>query len=491
MEIVSLQQAVNDICNGEHYWRKIFDVIKPGDVLTVEDFKFQLHQIGLRLSEKQFMQLVKKIDEDGDGAISYDEFTDFFACEQGNLHLQSLTTESELARSVWDKIDVDKNGHLDIDEVGVLMKRLNHGKKVKKKELQRLFNEIDVDGDGTLFSDCNHLCHVCCVSPRFCVTMLPASRGCAGEINYQEFSEWWHVQHEEEVGNTAKFTKQADFMRNVWEDADVDGNGQLCREELRSLFDKMGRKLSEKKFNKAFKKMDADKSGWIDYSEFVGWWHDQSEADFQNFRHFEEYTDDAEETKNALERKGKQLEELTKQMLEEMVPDVPDAGAAVGAAGAAGAAAVLSLGITIPSLDFQTDAIMDTFVAFQEKLSKMQGEVGEKAADIGITADMSLEEKLRAFSQLLQVQVIQLARDKIVPVIDKAVEKAELPGRLIVKKVKALVYELAEKEVRKFTHDLCKSSFDKAMESVSIPGCDSNIEDFEFDVDCDMCGYLV
>ena len=298
------------------------------------------------------------------------------------------------------------------------------------------------------------------------------------------------MQHEEEVGNAAEFTKQADFMRNVWEDADVDGNGQLCREELRSLFDKMGRKLSEKKFNKAFKKMDADKSGWIDYSEFVEWWHDQSEADYQNFRHFEEYTDDAEDTKNALERKGKELEELTKQMLEEMVPDVPDAGAAAGAAGAAGAAAVLSLGITIPSLDFQTDAIMDTFAAFQEKLSKMQGEVGEKAAEIGITADMSLEEKLRTFSQLLQVQVIQLARDKIVPVINKAVEKAELPGRLIVKKVKSLVYELAEKEVRKFTHDLCNSSFVNAMESVSIPGCDSNIEAFEFDVDCDMCGYL-
>lgn len=166
MEIVSLQQAVNDICNGEHYWRKIFDVIKPGDVLTVEDFKFQLHQIGLRLSEKQFMQLVKKIDDDGDGAISYDEFTDFFACEQGNLHLQSLTTESELARSVWDKIDVDKNGHLDIDEVGVLMKRLNHGKKVKKKELQRVFSEIDVDDDGTLFQRLSPLvsCLLCFAS---------------------------------------------------------------------------------------------------------------------------------------------------------------------------------------------------------------------------------------------------------------------------------------------------------------------------------------
>ena len=275
----------------------------------------------------------------------------------------------------------------------------------------------------------------------------------------------------------------------------MDGDGHLSSEELRSLFDKMGRKLSEKKFKKAFKKMDQDGDGHVDYSEFCDWWLEQSEQDFNNFRHFEEYTDDASSVSVELEAKMKEFELLSKQMLKEMPNldlDMDLPGGVDGTALAGGAAAgALALGITIPAMGFQTDGLKEAFASFHEQLLKTKGIVAEKAQEIGIHPDMTLTEIMRAFSQLLQVKVIELARLKIVPLIDKAVESADLPGLLIQKKVKLLVYEMAEKEVRKFVHDTVKESFKKATTSCSVPGCDVDVSPVgDEDGDIDASGYL-
>eukprot|EP01051_Picozoa_sp_SAG22_P006215 SAG22_NODE_399_length_11094_cov_5.593452_9_plen_160_part_01 len=78
LEITELESKMDTLAVTEHCWRKVFDVIHPGDVLTTDDFKFRLHEIGLRLSTKQFTALVHEIDKDDDGAISYDEFIDYF-----------------------------------------------------------------------------------------------------------------------------------------------------------------------------------------------------------------------------------------------------------------------------------------------------------------------------------------------------------------------------------------------------------------------------
>lgn len=127
----------------------------------------------------------------------------------------------------------------------------------------------------------------------------------------------------------------------------------------------------------------------------------------------------------------------------------------------------------------------------KKKLESAGGVVGEKAAEIGLSAEMSLTQLVRAMSQILQVQVISLAREKIVPEIDAAVESCGLPGVLIVKKVKAIVYELAEKTIRKFSHQTIKMAVAKANASLNPPGCtnDAVLDDGEEEEDA--CGYLV
>ena len=45
---------------------------------------------------------------------------------------------------------------------------------------------------------------------------------------------------------------------------------------------------------------------------------------------------------------------------------------------------------------------------------------------------------VRGFSQLVQCQVVALARKQVVPLIEKRVEALKLPGVLVVKKVKSI-----------------------------------------------------
>eukprot|EP01047_Picozoa_sp_COSAG01_P031832 COSAG01_NODE_2276_length_8012_cov_3.670037_4_plen_429_part_01 len=384
---------------------------------------------------------------------------EYYETEQGELHLEALGAEAEMARESWDILDIDGSGHLCIREVGTLFEKM--GEAMSDAELSAAFEAMDLDGDG--------------------------------EIDYPEFASWWEKQHEDDVEGLSSYSSK---VKAIWNQIDADGSGHLCEDEVRNLFNKIGRKLSSKKFKKAFAEMDRDGDREIDYSEFVEWWTKQTHDDFVNLRHFEDYADDIKESTVALERKEAQLQHLIKLQLAELgVPSVAAAGAtasaAAGAAAAAVASAVPDLGIEFPGASCHMEAIMGVVEKFKKKLESAGGVVAEKVAEIGLTADMSLTQLVRAMSQVLQVQVIALARDKIVPEIDAAVETCGLPGVLIVKKVKAIVYELAEKTIRKFSHQTIKMAVAKANASINPPGCknDATLDDGEEEED--PCGYLV
>ena len=471
LEVLALQEQMDELCKGSHAWRKVFDVIKPGEVLTVDDFQFELHKVGMRLSAKQFRALVDAIDDDSDGAISYDEFMDYFNSEQGELNAQAMSADSEMVRSTWDHIDADHSGHLCEDEIRLLFGEL--GMELAEKEFDEALAELDVDGDG--------------------------------EIDYQEFAAWWKVH--EQKDSHADLGKKSKKMRDTWEAVDLDGSGSLSKEEVRTMFDMMDKKLSNKKFNKAFKAMDGDGSGEIEYIEFVEWFKKSTLDELGDFRHFEGSLNEIGEMEKEMDSKQKEIRQLLAlKMAEVGVPDLPGnmsptalgsprAGdASPRSAGDMSPGAIVpgsgapDLGIALPSTDFHMVAIMEVVEKFKTKMASIGGIVGEKAAAIGISTDMQLTQVIRSLSQLLQVQVINLARQKIVPEIDKRVEAVGLPGRLIVKKVKSLVYEMCEKELRKTVHKTIKVAFKKANEAVSIPGCagdaDNPADDDEAEDDC-------
>eukprot|EP01052_Picozoa_sp_SAG31_P038571 SAG31_NODE_5179_length_2697_cov_2.142802_3_plen_265_part_00 len=60
-------------------------------------------------------------------------------------------------------------------------------------------------------------------------------------------------------------------VQQIWDAVDVDGNGALDRDELHTVLDRLGKKLSPKRFEKMFAELDPAKSGKIYYPMFAAW----------------------------------------------------------------------------------------------------------------------------------------------------------------------------------------------------------------------------
>jgi Ca2+-binding EF-hand superfamily protein len=527
--VTSLQEQIDLVSDASHGWRQIFDEIQPtGDnaVITYEEFRFKLHEKGMVLSDGQFETLVGRIDTDNDGAISYDEFTVFFMSEQNELSSEALglgaedleETEESLERI--DSVPVPKNeeelAHLETAiRANILFAHLD------KASLHDIYDRLfetqfpagskimmqGDDGDNFYVID-SGTCDVL-IGGKLVATLHPGE--CFGElalmnsaprnatIRAKNECRCWALDRENfrRIMASHSDTSKSLDIQAIWDEMDADDSGHLDEDEVRKVFDMMGKKLTPKMFQEAYAEMDTGGNGEVDYDEFTTWFQAQSLKDLGNFRHFEKSSDELAGLRKKMEKKATELSALTRLMVPELpgrlpdvpgmpgVPDVPGVSDAVGSA----QDAVANLGIVIPSTEMVKNALLTVVEKFRQKLIEVGGIIGEKAEVITFGADLDLEQMVRSMSKLCQVQVISLAREKIVPILDERIEALGLPGCMIVKKVKSIVYEIAEKLLRKFMHTASKLAVQKLNAAISIPGCALEPQPEEVD-GLDECGFL-
>eukprot|EP01052_Picozoa_sp_SAG31_P018412 SAG31_NODE_1303_length_8898_cov_11.100693_2_plen_1166_part_00 len=450
-EIDELQQQADSLALDSHIWRKIFDVIEPGGVLTVDDFKFELHKIEVHLSDQQFNDLVFAIDSEHDGALTYEKFADYFERENNEINAQYLSSEAELARFLWDAADVDGSGELDVEEVRTLFKTL--GENLSHKELDAAFARMDKDGDGS----------VC----------------------FDEFKLWFDEQHYDEMSVAVEAKKIS--IQEAWASVNTTGQEEVGMTEISKMFELMGRKLPEQCLEKEFNDIDIHGTGTITYSELIEWWTKHSKEELDNFRHYESALDDIHDIDLQLEEKKRELTGLLGQM------PATDAAASVAADGLSTIASGMpDLGITIPSADFHKIALVDALDSYRAKITALGGVVNDKAAAIVLSTEATLVEQVRSLSQLMQLRAIHLARENIVPELEKRIKDLQLPGPFIRRKVLTLCAGLAEKELRKATHSTVFASFEKVNAQVCLPGCTTNASLDVVGGDAeDECGHLL
>lgn len=58
-------------------------------------------------------------------------------------------------------------------------------------------------------------------------------------------------------------------MRYVFRSYDKDGNGLIDRQELKAVFEEMGKHFSDAELQRMIKLADQDGSGTLDYEEFI------------------------------------------------------------------------------------------------------------------------------------------------------------------------------------------------------------------------------
>ncbi len=120
--------------------------------LDIDDFRWGLIDFGITITKEEAAQLLKYIDRDGNGTIDFDEFLRFL---RGQLN----DFRKNLINQAYDKLDVNKDGLVKLDDIEQLYDASQHpdvldGKKTEQEVILEFVQKWDTqEKDGIITID--------------------------------------------------------------------------------------------------------------------------------------------------------------------------------------------------------------------------------------------------------------------------------------------------------------------------------------------------
>ena len=111
--------------------------------ITLAEFRQAFRMLKISLTDREIRTLVRELDENGDGQISYEEFLRM--CSKDLL--SRMFSQDEL-RQTFAFYDKDNSGYITEDELEEAFKRL--GRPFDKNHIKEMFKKYDSDKDGRI-----------------------------------------------------------------------------------------------------------------------------------------------------------------------------------------------------------------------------------------------------------------------------------------------------------------------------------------------------
>ena len=203
----------------------VFDLNGSGWI-EEDDLKRALELLGKPKDDYEVRKLLQSIDLEGDGRISFDEYTEW----NRQLFIDDM-------KQKFEEIDLDHNGALDKNELREFANHWADYHGVTEEELDQLMYEMDINQEGTINLE------------EFIIGM---AQNRIGQAYYVINAELYHKKLED------------DFKA-----IDADGNGYVDKEELRLMANKISYMISEQELDDLMKEMDDDKTGKVSLQEFI------------------------------------------------------------------------------------------------------------------------------------------------------------------------------------------------------------------------------
>merc|ERR1719266_1791820 len=203
---------------------KKFDANNDG-AISVQELKNGLKSTGVKFSDQEIEVIFAVADLDGDGEISEAEFDNLMGTAVSFGRVEDV-------KAAFFRFDKNGDGAIDRSELKQML--CATGKTPSDQEVDQLFRKGDVDGDGQI--DIQEFIHL----------MFPAATATITKLQ--------------------KSFKNLNEVKAAFRKFDVDGDGHITRLELRQVMPK----FTEAEVDQVFAIGDMDKSGGIDYQEFIG-----------------------------------------------------------------------------------------------------------------------------------------------------------------------------------------------------------------------------
>merc|ERR1719270_1146345 len=202
---------------------KKFDVNNDGNISN-QELQAGLKSTGLNFTQQEVDVIFAVADLDGDGEISLAEFEHLLGTGVSFGRVEDV-------KAAFFRFDKDNNGSIDREELKAMMEAT--GRNSSASEIEALFKKGDADGDGTIDL------------VEFIKLMFPAATDTLSKLQ--------------------KTYKNINEIKTAFRKWDSDGDGHITRLELRQVMSS----FSESEVDTVFALGDMDKSGGIDYQEFI------------------------------------------------------------------------------------------------------------------------------------------------------------------------------------------------------------------------------
>lgn len=162
------------------------------------------------------------------------------ACVHAKQHSRASDSHDmreNVLRGIFKTLDTNNSGSLDVEELGVMLRRL--APRIRKDEVQELFEKMDRDHNGG--------------------------------VDYQEFLTWIRNRAPEKIKKELGYAtgSDRDAVLACFRAMDVNGDGSITRGELAQALSQSCPGMKRKDFESLFQHLDGDHSKVVDYTEFV------------------------------------------------------------------------------------------------------------------------------------------------------------------------------------------------------------------------------
>ncbi|KAJ8560369.1 hypothetical protein K7X08_004427 [Anisodus acutangulus] len=126
--------------------RRVFQIFdRNGDGrITMKELNDSLENMGIFIPNAELGQMIEKIDVNGDGYVDIDEFGSLYK----TIFTDQETDQEEDMREAFNVFDQNGDGFITVDELKSVLGSLGLKQGGTAEDCRQMINKVDVDGDG-------------------------------------------------------------------------------------------------------------------------------------------------------------------------------------------------------------------------------------------------------------------------------------------------------------------------------------------------------
>ncbi|PRQ37797.1 putative EF-hand domain pair protein [Rosa chinensis] len=120
---------------------QMFDQNGDGRI-SRKELSDSLENLGIFIPDKELFNMIQKIDVDGDGCVDIDEFGELYQS------IMDERNEEEDMKEAFNVFDQNGDGFIAVDELRSVLSSLGLKQGKSIEDCKRMIMNVDVDGDG-------------------------------------------------------------------------------------------------------------------------------------------------------------------------------------------------------------------------------------------------------------------------------------------------------------------------------------------------------